>query len=158
MALEAGELGTFRWDMASGVTTWDTTLERLFGLEPGGFDGTYDAWVALLHPDEVDEVLAVVESAVANKSSYQMDHRVIWPDGSVHWLQGRGKVTLDARGDVTGTIGCTADITARKLVEFDAQERARTAAASAASERLQRERLEFLAKISRSALSRDGPP
>ena len=153
LALEAGELGTFRWDMATGVTTWDTTLEQLFGLEPGGFDGTYDEWVALLHPDEVDEILAVVDTAVARKSSYQMDHRVIWPDGSVHWLQGRGKVTLDARGDVTGTIGCTADITARKLAEFSAQERARAAAASAASERRQRERLEFLARITRSALA-----
>ena len=153
LALEAGELGTFRWDMASGVTTWDTTLERLFGLEPGGFDGTYDAWVALLHPSEADEIVAIVETAVAHKSKYQMDHRVVWPDGSVHWLQGRGKVTLNAQGEVTGTIGCTADITPRKLAEFGAQERARTAAANAASERRQRERLEFLAEITRSALA-----
>ncbi len=156
LALEAGELGTFRWDLASGVTTWDSTLERLFGLEPGTFDGTFDAWVALLHPDDVDSAVAVVEEAVENKSGYQMDHRVTWPDGSVHWLQGRGKVTLNDHGEVTGTIGCTADITVRKTAEFEADERARAAAAAAASERLQRERLEFLAKISRAALaSRD---
>ena len=152
LAIDAGELGTFRWDMASGVTTWDTTLERLFGLEPGEFDGTFDAWVALLHPDDAEHVLAIVDDAVATKGTYEVDHRVVWPDGSVHWLQGRGKVTLDDQGNVTGTIGCTADITARKLAEVGADERARAAAQVAERERLQRERLEFLADISRAAL------
>ena len=39
LALAAGELGTWRWDMATGKTEWDATLERIFGLEPGSFDG-----------------------------------------------------------------------------------------------------------------------
>ena len=147
LALAAGQLGTWRWDMATGVTTWDAPMNQVFGLSEGDFDGTYEAWVALLHPDERDEVLAVLDEAIATKGSYQVDHRVIWPDGSVHWLQGRGMVTVDERGEVTGTIGCTADITAQKLAELDAERRAAASAAAADRERLRSERLAFLAEI-----------
>ena len=126
LALAAGELGTWHWHLATGVTEWDNTMERIFGLEPGTFDGTFDMWVSLLHPDDVDETLATLDHAVANKSAYQVEHRVIWPDGTVHWLQGRGTVTLDADGNVTGTIGCTSDITARKRLELEADAAVRT--------------------------------
>ncbi len=50
LALAAGQLGTWRWDMASGVTEWDATLERIFGVEPGTFDGTFEGWVSLDPP------------------------------------------------------------------------------------------------------------
>ncbi len=115
LALAAGRLGTWRWDMATGAIRWDEQLEATFGLAPGGFDGTFETYQSLLHPDDRPAVLAKVQGAVAAKSDYDVEHRVVWPDGSVHWLQGRGSVTLDDQGDVTGTVGCVADITERVL-------------------------------------------
>ena len=100
LALDAGGFGTWRWDLATGVTTWDPEMERLFGLEPGTFDGTFDAWRALLHPDDVEHVLAVVDDAVANRSHYRLEHRVVTPEGQVRWIEGAGRVTLDADGNV----------------------------------------------------------
>ena len=138
--------------VTTGSVTWDERLERLFGLEPGGFDGTFDTYVSLLHPEDRDEVLSAVRSAVDSKSSYQVDHRVVWPDGSVHWLQGRGSVTLDDAGEVTGTIGCSGDITATKAAEVLAQRLAAEAGAVAERELRQRERLEFLAALTDSSL------
>jgi len=129
LALEAGELGTWRWDMATGVTTWDAQLERLYGLEPGAFEGTFEAYVALLHPDDAASVLATVEQAVRDKGRYTVEHRAVWPDGSLHWVQGKGQVTVDEYGNVTGTMGCVADVTA------------------AANERLSTERLAFLGRV-----------
>lgn len=152
LALEAGDLGTWRWDMTTGAVTWDERLERVFGLEPGGFDGTFDTYVSLLHPEDRDEVLRVVRSAVDSKSSYQVDHRVVWPDGSVHWLQGRGSVTLDDAGAVTGTIGCSGDITTSKAAEVLAQRLAAEAGEAVEREHRQRERLEFLAALTDSSL------
>jgi PAS domain S-box-containing protein len=152
LALEAGDLGTWRWDMTTGAVTWDERLEWLFGLEPGEFDGTYDAWVAVLHPDDRDHVEEVVTAAVESKSSYQIDHRVVWRDGSIHWLQGRGSVTLDAAGAVTGTIGCVSDITGSKAAEAADRQRAADAGTAAARERRQRERLEFLAGLSDASI------
>ena len=153
LALAAGRLGTWRWDLATGVTTLDATMEQLFGLEPGTFPGTFDAWMALLHRDDVDHVRAVVNDAIANGEAYELEHRVVWPDGTVHWLDGRGMVTLDDQGNVTGTIGCTGDITARKLLEINAERRLHEAEHVAVQERFHRKRLELLDALNDSALT-----
>lgn len=147
LALDAGGLATWRWDIASGDTTWDERLEAQFGLSPGGFDGSFDMYVSLLHPDDRDDVLRNVAEAVESKGIYRVEHRVVWPDGSVHWIAGAGGVTLDEHGAVTGTVGCTMDVTDRVEQEIERQRLADVAARAADSERLQRERLEFLAAI-----------
>ncbi|WP_426574560.1 SpoIIE family protein phosphatase [Aquihabitans sp. McL0605] len=147
LALDAGGFGTWRWDLASGVTEWDPEMERVFGVEPGGFDGTFEAWTSLLHPDDRDEVLRGVEEAVANKSHYRVEHRVIAPDGSVRWVEGAGRVTLDAAGEVTGTIGCCHDITERAAAESQRQHLAAMTEESLARERVQRERLELVQAV-----------
>ncbi|MBI2708847.1 MAG: SpoIIE family protein phosphatase [Actinobacteria bacterium] len=147
LALEAGGLGTWRWDLASGITDWDERLEALFGLPPGGFDGTYDAWVGLLHPDDRDEVLAELDRAVAEKRRYRVHHRVVWPDGTVRWLSGSGEVTVDAAGNVTGTIGCTGDITDQVNAQQERERLTHEALAAADAERAARERLEFVGRV-----------
>ena len=117
LALAAGRLGILRWDRETTRVTVDETAEALLGLAPGTFDGTFESWVSMLHPDDRDRVVAVLDRAVLNRGCYDLEHRVVWPDGSVHWLQGRGQVTLDDEGTVTGRIGCMADITARRLAD-----------------------------------------
>lgn len=146
-ALDAGGLGTWRWERASGVTFWDERLEALFGLPAGGFDGTWDTYVSMLHPDDRAAVIATVDEAVQTKSQYRTEHRVVWPDGTIHWISGSGGVTLNERGVVTGTVGCVADIT-EQVAEFQERERLATAVREAHDrERVQRERLEFLSAI-----------
>lgn len=152
LALAGGELGTWRWDRASGDTQWDANMERLFGLPPGAFDGRFETWVSMLHPDDRDEVLDVLDRAVTNVDSYQVEHRVVWPDGSVRWLQGRAMVTLGAGGEVSGTIGCCGDVTAKKLAELEIARRATEAECLLAEAELQRRRLEFLSGINEAAL------
>ena len=140
LALDAGGLGTWRWDMSTGETTWDARLEALYGLEHGTFDGTFDGYVSLLHPDDAASVLETVQHAVQNKSRYTVEHRVVWPDGSVHWVQGKGHVILDESGPVIGTMGCVADVTEQTLARLD-RERALT------NERISAQRLAFLGDI-----------
>ena len=147
LALEAGGLGTFRWDMATGETRWDTRLEALFGLAPGEFDGTFETWVSMLHPDDRSGVLRTVEEAVAMKGRYTVDHRVVWPDGTVRWLEGAGQVTLDRLGNVIGTIGCTRDVTEQVLAEAERAAFISAALDAADQERINLERLQFLGDI-----------
>ncbi len=146
-ALTAGGLGTWRWEMATGRTVWDERLEELFGLSPGQFDGTFDTYVSLVHPDDRESTLAVVSDAVAAKSTYRIEHRVALPDGSVRWIAGVGGVTLDEAGQATGTVGCAMDISDRVEQELERQRLADLAVLAASNERLQRDRLEFLAAI-----------
>jgi PAS domain S-box-containing protein len=147
LALEAGGFGTWRWNMQTGETEWDTKLEELFGLGPGEFDGTFDAYVALLHPEETETILETVREAVEKKSSYVVNHRVIWPDGTVHWLQGKGRVILDEGGEVIGTIGCTGDVTDQTQLTMEREALMEAALQAAENERVSRERLEFLGRI-----------
>ena len=114
LALEAAELGTWTWDMAAGTTVWDTRLEQLHGLEPGGFGGTYQDWLATMHPADREECLARVEHALANPGPYLLLHRTTWPDGTVRWIECRGRVTVDEAGAPTGTIGVAIDVTDRE--------------------------------------------
>ena len=114
LALEAAQLGTWTWDMAAGTTVWDTRLEQLHGLEPGGFGGTYEDWLAAVHPADRDECLARVEHALASPGPYLLLHRTTWPDGTVRWIECRGRVTVDGAGAPTGTIGVAIDVTERE--------------------------------------------
>ena len=147
LALEAGGLGTWHWNIRTGETDWDTKVEELFGLGPGEFDGTYEMYVSLLHPDDAPEVLATVQEAVAAKSSYVVEHRVVWPDGSVHWLQGKGRAIIDDDGEVLGTIGCVADVTEQMNALVEREEFTEAALRAAENERVSRERIEFLGQI-----------
>ncbi|MEO5837315.1 MAG: SpoIIE family protein phosphatase [Acidimicrobiales bacterium] len=147
LALDAGELGTWRWDMSTGETTWDTRLEALYGLAPHTFAGTFDAYVSLLHPDEVDSVLETVRVAVEEKSRYTVEHRAVWPDGTVHWLQGKGSVVVDDSGAVIGTMGCVADVTERVGAAFERERALEVAREAAENERLSALRLSFLGEI-----------
>jgi PAS domain S-box-containing protein len=127
LAHEAAQLGSWHWDMASGVTVWDEQLEAIYGMPPGGFDGTFEAWEATVHPDDHDEVMGLVTDAVNARSSYVLRNRMFWPDGTLRWIEAHGRVTTDHQGNPTGSIGCVRDITDRVLVqqrEADAAARA----------------------------------
>src|SRR5438128_4410423 len=147
LALEAGGLGTWRWDMRSGETDWDTKVEQLFGLGPGEFDGTFETYVSLLHPEDASTVLGAVDKAVEAKGSYVVDHRVVWPDGTVHWLQGKGRVMLDDAGEAIGAIGCVADVTEQMRTMLEREALTAAALEAAENEKVSRERLEFLGQI-----------
>jgi PAS domain S-box-containing protein len=141
LALAAGRLGILRWERATTRVTLDETAEALLGLGPGEFDGEFSTWAASLHPEDRDRVTSMLDRAVERKGAYDLEYRVVWPDGSVHWLQGRGQVTLDDEGQVTGRIGCMADITSRRIADEErahllAVERATRAEAETVATRL----------------------
>jgi PAS domain S-box-containing protein len=127
LAHEAAELGSWHWDMASGETIWDEQLEAIYGMPPGGFDGTFEAWERTVHPDDHEQAMAVVHQAIDARSSYVLRNRIVWPDGTLRWIEAHGKVTTDEYGNPSGTIGCVRDITDRVVL----QERQEDAAARA---------------------------
>ena len=114
LALQAARLGTWTWDMGSGTTAWDTRLEELHGLAPGGFGGTFEDWLESLYPEDRAECLARVERALADPGPYILLHRTIWPDGSIHYVECRGTVLTDGDGAPIGTTGVAIDVTERE--------------------------------------------
>jgi PAS domain S-box-containing protein len=116
-ALEAGRMGTWEWSIHSGRMVWSPSLERIHGLQPGSFPGTFAAYADDMHPEDRDEVLASIHRAVARNIEHRMEYRIIWPDGSIHWVEARGRAFLDEDGEPERMIGLCMDITERKRVE-----------------------------------------
>jgi PAS domain S-box-containing protein len=95
---------------------WSPEIEALYGLPPGGFEGGYAGWARLLHPDDLARAEADVRRAMET-GGYYTEFRVIWPDGSVHWLETRASVFKDEHGKPVRIVGVNMDITERKRVE-----------------------------------------
>lgn len=117
LAHAAAELGTWHWNALDGTNVWDAQMHHIYGLPPGGFDGTWDAWVASIHPDDREQVIEIVQEAMAGLSSYVLRNRIVRPDGRPCWIEAHGKVLVGPDGGPAGTIGCVQDVTARIVLE-----------------------------------------
>jgi PAS domain S-box-containing protein len=117
LAQQVSHVGTFEWNIQTGVEQWTPELEAMYGLPPGGFAGTQKAWAELLHPDDQPAARELVRQAFEIGAPIEGEWRVVWPDGSVHWLSARGQVFKDAAGTPIRMIGVNIDITDRKQAE-----------------------------------------
>ena len=89
---------------------------------PAAFGGTFEDWIASLHPEDRAECLARVEQPLADPGPYMLLHRTIWRDGTVHHLECRGTVLVDDAGQPTGTTGVAIDVTEREWHKAAASE------------------------------------
>ena len=116
-ALTAAGTGTFRWDIPTNIVEWDGNLDRLFGLEPGGGAQSLDVFIGAVHPDDRPAVSAAWERCARDGSDFDMEFRVLWPDGSVHWIADKAKAFCDEAGTPVYMTGACADITTAKLAQ-----------------------------------------
>lgn len=115
-AQEVASIGTFEWNIQTGVSTWTPELEAMYGLKPGTFGGSQESWENLIHSDDRAKTITKVQEALET-GQFQAEWRVEWPDGSVHWLAGRASVFRDAQGKPERLLGVNIDITTRKVME-----------------------------------------
>ena len=117
LALSASRVGTWNWEMASNDVAWSEQVGLLFGLPPGESVGTFERYLSLLHPDDRPRIEASIQQAVADGSQMQVEHRVLWPDGSLHWLAGRGEILLGDSQQPVRMAGTVLDITEQMEAE-----------------------------------------
>jgi PAS domain S-box-containing protein len=131
--LEAAAVGTWEWRIAENRVIWSRNIETLFGLEPGTFGGTYEAWLALVHPEDRERVARQVSDAISARAPYNTELRYVRPDGSVGWQATRGYLVNDEQGQPLALRGMVLDITDRKEAEnalLERDERLREALAA----------------------------
>jgi PAS domain S-box-containing protein len=121
-ALAATGIGIWDIDFASGALRWSETLEAQYGLKPGSFGGTLDAFVAGVHPEDQDALRETMVKAQRAGEDFSMLHRALWADGTVRWLSGAGRIHLDERGTPVRGIGISQDITDRRTLEQQSQQ------------------------------------
>jgi PAS domain S-box-containing protein len=117
LAHQAAHIGAFEWNIRTGVNTWTPELESMYGLLPGGFVGTQAAFENLVHPDDRARVIQLNDWALKTGQPTKGEWRVVWPDGSVHWLAGRWQVFMSESGEPLRMVGVNIDVTDRRLAE-----------------------------------------
>ncbi|MGP8194822.1 MAG: PAS domain S-box protein [Syntrophobacteraceae bacterium] len=117
LALDAGEMGTWDWDLTTGEIAWSDGHARLFGLKPEEFDGRYVTFRRSIHPDDLAQLEIKVAQAREQGGLYRHEFRVNWPDGSEHWIAGQGRFFMNAAGQPVRMSGVVVDITELKGTE-----------------------------------------
>jgi PAS domain S-box-containing protein len=117
LALEAGHMGTWEWNLRDNQVIWSPGLEAIHGLAPGSFAGTFEAYQHDLHPEDRAYVLGSITQAVEKGTEHHLEYRILWPDSGVHWIEARGKVYQDESGRPLRMMGVCTDIDERKHAE-----------------------------------------
>jgi diguanylate cyclase (GGDEF)-like protein/PAS domain S-box-containing protein len=116
-AQQLAQLGSWSWDLTSGEVTWSQELYRILGLPPEEQNASFELFRRLLHPDDRQRVLELVERARSAGTGFEGEHRVVRPDGAVRVLQARGEVHADGAGRPATMVGTAQDVTQRKQLE-----------------------------------------
>jgi len=120
LALNAAKMETWNWNIETGTISWSDGIEAMFGMEKGQFDGKYETYLSLIHPEDLPKLQNSISKALSDEDyDYVVEHRLIWQNGDVHWQEGRGKVYRDHKGKPIRMAGTTVDITARKDAEAE---------------------------------------
>ncbi|MCG2595748.1 PAS domain-containing protein [Ramlibacter sp. XY19] len=114
IALEASGTGTFFWNIVTDELWWDHPLDKLFGLLPGEAVRSLEQFVALVHPDDRAEVIERCQRCKHEAADFEMEFRVVYPDGSVHWLYDRGRTFTNSEGQAQYMTGACVDVTERR--------------------------------------------
>jgi two-component sensor histidine kinase/DNA-binding response OmpR family regulator len=119
LALMAGKMGSWDWDVIAGTSTWDAGQHAIYGVTPGQFVVTPENLKILIHPDDWEPLQRGMTALLERGGSQQMEFRVRRPNGEVRWCISTAAATRDNHGKVVRISGVTMDVTDRK----DAEER-----------------------------------
>lgn len=128
-AQQIAHVGNWEWNILTGNLSWSDEIYRIFGLQPQEFEATYEAFLNHVHPDDRLLVQEAVTHAVEEHAPYNIEHRVIRPNGEVQHVLERGEVIRNSKGEPIHMTGTIMDITGRKQMELELQgseERMRT--------------------------------
>lgn len=114
LALSASAMGAWQWDLKTNAIVWDDVMRALFGLDPGAPIETFDECMRLIHPDDVEALKARLARSITTGDDYDHEFRVVWSDGTVRRLEGRGAMDRDDTGRPACMLGVCWDVTLDK--------------------------------------------
>jgi PAS domain S-box-containing protein len=149
LAVDAANMGFWDWDLERGIIQWEARHNRMLGLPEDQREGCYPQFLERVHPDDRTALESAVDQAVRSGETYAAEFRAVWPDGTIRWVAGRGRVFRDRHGHSARMIGAVLDITERKQVERELQEKqARLEEALGTAEAAGNAKDEFIATLS----------
>lgn len=122
LALEAGHMATWDWRIDSGEVVWNDEHYRMLGYEPGSVEPSYASWANRLHPEDRAATEEQLRWSMEEGSDYAAEFRAVWPNGTIHWIEARGRFDRDTNGRALRNNGVMIDITMRKQADEALQE------------------------------------
>ena len=141
-------VGSWDWDIEGDELRWSDEVYRIYGVEPGRFEVNYQSFLAMVHPEDRPRIEEAVRQALATGHFFEVEHRIVRPDGSERTVAGRGRTVRDSDGRPIRMLGTELDITDRKRAEEQRRELADAQAARQQAESASRMKDEFLAIVS----------
>jgi PAS domain S-box-containing protein len=118
LSLSAAQMGAWDWNIVTGEEKWSSELESLFGMELGSFQGKFEEFLALVHPDDRIIIQEAQRRTLEEGEDYRAEYRIVLKDGTMRWLTSRGNVLRDPNGKPLLLTGVCLDITDRKQAEI----------------------------------------
>ncbi|MBI2762367.1 MAG: EAL domain-containing protein [Chloroflexi bacterium] len=118
-AQRIAHIGSWGWDVATGAAQRSDETHRIYGMERGAFSETYAAFLAVVHPDDLARVREAERQALAGRAPFDINFRIIRPDGAVTIVREAGEVICNEAGDPVRMVGTTQDITERVAADAE---------------------------------------
>jgi PAS domain S-box-containing protein len=117
LALDAGRIGAWDWDIRDNRVTWSERIYEFHGLPLGSFGGKVEDFTVLVHPDDAARVAEAIRRAVEQGQAYSLEFRIVRPGGEVRWIATNGRVLYGAAGEPVRMLGASLDVTERRAAE-----------------------------------------
>ena len=117
VALAAGQMGAWEWNLSTNQVSWSSSLEAIHGLTPGSFGGSFEDFKRDIDAEDLELVSAQIEKTLATRGDYHVAYRIKRPDGILRWVEAFGHILLGANGHPEKLAGVCMDITERKRAE-----------------------------------------
>ncbi|QEH31595.1 Signal transduction histidine-protein kinase BarA [Aquisphaera giovannonii] len=160
-ALTAARLAHWEWDIGADRITYQDSLQLLYGRPDDRPFADFPEYLTIVHPEDRGTVRRAAERAMEPGVPYEVEYRIVWPDGTVRWLAGRGATVFDGRGTPSVMAGVNLDITDRKAAEaeirllnegLERKVRERTAELAAATEAIRESEERFRGAFDAAAI------
>ncbi|HLP50994.1 MAG TPA: PAS domain S-box protein, partial [Chitinophagales bacterium] len=119
IATATSSIGVWDLDVVNNKLVWDESMFKLYGISKHTFAGVYEAWEKGLHPDDLERASTDLKEALAGNKEFDTEFRVVWPDGSVHFIKARAAVYRNTDGEPVRMLGTNLDVTDRKKFEAE---------------------------------------
>ena len=117
-ALEAANMGSWDWDLGTNSVQWSDNVERIHGLPAGAFDGTFESYEREIHPEDRERVFRSINRALAEGTAHDVEYRIVGLDGTIRWVEGKGRVERGPDGRPRSMTGVCMNVTPRKHAEL----------------------------------------
>lgn len=119
LSMNAAKAGSWTWEIETNNIIWDDRMQEIFGYTPGTYDGTYESWKKIVHPEDVDMADRLTTEAIKKGTDYNIEYRLNIKSNEEGWRTVRAQaiVVSNSKGERIRMVGYCEDITKRKLAE-----------------------------------------